>query len=186
MIPGQHQPHESGVDPLDGLLRQALQRNTPSVQPPKRIWERIQGQVTAGPAPTSHRPPAERLSRLLAPFVQGIAAAVVLILVGLSLVSNRGVEPRQVEAIPPRPNLVVVAESVLRPPAASVQRMGRFAAEDDTIDYGLGQNRVERSTPQIGNATRLSLISGDPDMDLALNSRYVPDMTRRLHSLVSK
>ena len=56
--------------------------------------------------------------------------------------------------------------------------MGRFAAEDDTFDYGLGQNRAERRTPQIGHATRLSLISGDPDMDLALNSRYVPGMAR--------
>jgi len=186
MIPGQYQPHEPGGDPLDALIRQALQRNTPSVQPPKRIWERIQGQVTAGPAPTSHRPPAERLSRLLAPFVQGIAAAAVLILVGMSLVSNRGVEPRQIEAIRPQPNLVVVAASVPRPPAASIQRMGRFAAEDDIFDYGLGQNRVERPTPQIGQATRLSLISADPDMDLALNSRYVPDTTRRLHSFVSK
>ena len=177
MIPGQHQPHEPGSDPLGALIRQALQHTTPSVQPPKRIWERIQGQVTAGPAPTSHRPPTERLSRLLAPFMQGIAAAAVFVLVGMSLVSNRGADTRQIEAIPPRPNLVVVTESVLRPPAASVQRMGRFAAEDDIFDYGLGQNRVERHTPQIGNATRLRLISGDPDLDRVLNSRYVPGMT---------
>ena len=177
MISDPHRPNEPGSDPLDALLRETLRRGTLPVQPPNRIWERIQSQVTAGPAPTSHRPPAERLSRLLAPFVQGLAAAVIVILVGVSLGTNRGVDTRQVETIPSQPNLVVSA-SVPRPPAAFVQRRGRFAAEDDAFDSGLGKNRVERPTPQIEDATHLSMISGDPDMDLVRNSRYLPGIAR--------
>ena len=111
MIPGQYQPREPGGDALDELICQTLQRNTPSAQPPKRIWERIQSQVTAGPAPTSHRPPTERLGWLLAPFVQGLAAVVLFILVGVSLVSTRWTDPRQVETISPPPSSVAVEPS---------------------------------------------------------------------------
>ena len=140
MIPSQHQSYEPGDDPLDGLIRQALQRTTPSVQPPKRIWERIQGQVTAGPAPRSHRPPAERLSRLLAPFAQGIAAAAVLILVGMSLVSNRRGEIRPSEAISPLPTRITVGASVSLVRPAFVQRQSGSSIVDDALDYTSGRD----------------------------------------------
>ena len=172
MIPGQHQPHESGDDPLDALIRQALQRNTPSVQPPKRIWERIQGQVTAGPAPRSHRPPAERLSRLLAPFVQGIAAAAVLILVGMSLVSNRGVETRPLEAIGPLPTRITTGASASLVRPAFVQGQSGSAIADDALDYVSGRNPVQKHAPQVERSPRLRVVLDDPDIDRILDSHY--------------
>ena len=171
MIPGQHQPYESGDDPLDGLIRQALQRTTPSVQPPKRIWERIQGQVTAGPAPTSHRPPAERLSRLFAPFVQGIAATVVLILVGMSLVSNRGVETRPLKSIDPLPTPVVTGASAYLVRPEFVGRQDGLTIVDDALDYVSGRNSVQKRAPQVERSPRPRVLD-DPDIDRLLDSHY--------------
>jgi hypothetical protein len=171
MTSGQHQPHEPGSDPLDALIRQALQRNTPSVQPPKRIWERIQGQVTAGPAPTSHRPPAERLSRLFAPFVQGIAATAVLILVGMSLISNRGGETRPLKSIGPLPTPVVTGASAYLVRPEFVGRQDRLTIVDDALDYTSGRDSVQKDAPQVERSPRLRMVDG-PDIDLIPDSYY--------------
>ena len=171
MIPGQHQPYESGDDPLDGLIRQTLQRTTPSVQPPKRIWERIQGQVTAGPAPRSHRPPVERLSRLFAPFVQGIAATAVLILVGMSLVSNRGVETRPLKSIGPLPTPVVTGANTYLVQPEFVGRQDGLTIADDALDYVSGRNSVQKPVSQIERSPRPRVLD-DPDIDRLLDSHY--------------
>lgn len=172
MIPSPHQPYEPDNDPLDGLLRDALQRNTPFVQPPKQIWERIQSQVTAGPAPRSHRPPTERLSRLLAPFVQGMAAAVVLILVGMSLVSNRGGTIQPLESTGPLPTPAVAGASALLVRPASIQRQGGSAIVDDALDYSSGRNLVRQRTPPVEHSLRLRMVE-DPDIDRILDPNYV-------------
>lgn len=172
MIPGQYQPRDPGGDALDELIRQTLQRNTSSAQPPKRIWERIRSQVTAGPAPASHRPPAERLGRLLTPFVQGLAAVALFILVGVSLVSTRWTDPRQVETISPQPGPVTSEPSAPPTSAVSIQRLARLDAVEDAFDLGLSRSPVRRQDRQIERVTRLSMASGDPDRDLVLNSRY--------------
>ena len=177
MTSGQHQPHESGSDPLDALIRQALQRNTPSVQPPKRIWERIQGQVSAGPAPTSHRPPVERLSRLFAPFVQGIAATAVLILVGMSLVSNRGVETRPLKSIGPLPTPVVTGASAYLVRPEFVGKQDGLTIVDDALDYVSGRNSVQKHAPQVARSRRLRMID-DPDIDLIPDSYYALVVSR--------
>ena len=171
MIPSQHQPYESGDDPLDGLIRQTLQRTTPSVQPPKRIWERIQGQVTAGPAPTSHRPPVERLSRLFAPFVQGIAATAVLILVGMSLVSNRGVETRPLKSIGPLPTPVVTGVNTYLVQPEFVGRQDGLTIADDALDYVSGRNSVQKPVSQIERSPRPRVLD-DPDINRILDSHY--------------
>ena len=171
MTSGKHQPHESGDDPLDMLIRQTVQHNTPSVQPPKRIWDRIQGQVTAGPAPTSHHPPAERLSRLFAPFVQGIAAAAVLILMGISLVSTREVGIRTFEALDPLATPATVSASALLVRPASVQRQDASAIVDDALDYTSGRDSVQKDAPQVERSPRLRMVD-DPDIDLVPDSYY--------------
>lgn len=162
MILGENQPYELGDDPFDELLRQTLQRSTPVVQPPRRIWGQIRRQVRAGPARTSHRPPTERLSHLLAPFVQGLAAAVIVILVGVSLGSNRGIEPRQIDGTSPQSSPAVAAASAPRLLAASDQRMGRLAAMDD-LDRGLSQIPVQSHAPQVNRMARERRTSGDSD-----------------------
>ena len=171
MTSGKQQPHEPGSDPLDALIRQTLQRSTPSVQPPKRIWERIQGQVTAGPAPTSHRPPAERLSRLFAPFVQGIAATVVLILVGMSLVSNRGVETRPLKSIDPLPTPVVTGANTYLVQPEFVGRQDGLTIADDALDYVSGRNSVQKPVSQIERSPRPRVLD-DPDINRILDSHY--------------
>ena len=171
MIPGQNQPHEPGGDPLDELIRQTLQRSTRSIQPPAQIWERIQGQVTAGPAPTSHRPPAERLSRLLAPFVQGMAAAAVVVLVGVSLISNLGGETRPLEAVGSLPTPVASGASAFLVRPASVQRQGGAAIVDDALDYTSGRNPVQKRAPQVERSQHLRMVD-DPDIDRILDSHY--------------
>lgn len=171
MTSGKHQPHEPGSDPLDALIRQALQRNTPSVQPPKRIWERIQGQVTAGPAPTSHRPPVERLSRLFAPFMQGIAAVAVLILVGMSLVSNRGVETRPLKSIDPVPTPVVTGASAYLVRPRFVGRQDGLTIVDDALDYVSDRNSVQKHAAQVERSPRPRILD-DPDIDRILDSHY--------------
>jgi hypothetical protein len=161
------------VDPLDELIRRSLQHSTPSVQPPARVWEQIQGQVTAGPAPTSHCPPTERLSRLLAPLVQGLAAAVIFILVGLSLGAARLNDTRLVESTSPLSAPPVVEPRAVPPQTASVQRLGRLAAEDESFDYRLSQSRPQKHAAQAARATHTGLASADPDADLVLSSRSV-------------
>lgn len=174
MITDPHRPYEPGGDPLDELLRQMLQRGTPPVQPPDRIWDRIQSQVTAGPAPTSHRPPVERLSRLLAPFVQGLAAAAIVILVGVSLGMNRGGDTRQLDTISPQMQIVPVATHQVTVSAQPVvlQRQSGPAAEDDSLAYSPSRNRAQRRPSQVERSARLHMITGEPDFDSIMGSRY--------------
>lgn len=172
MKPGDHPLQEPTNDPFDEMLRQALHHNTPPSQPPAHVWERIQGQVTAGPAPTSHRPPAERLSRLLAPFVQGLAAAVLFVLVGMSLATPHlgGARPLGVAGPAAVP---IVAEAYPAPPEpASVQRLGRYAAADDADDYGLSQSQASKRAVQAERMARLSRANDDLDGDLVQNERF--------------
>lgn len=174
MIPGENQFHES-VDPLDELIRQTLRHSAPAVQPPSRVWERIQSQVTAGPAPTSHRPPTERLSRLLAPLVQGLAAAVIFILAGISLGSAYLDDPPQVESTSPLSAPVAVEQRIVPAQAAPVQRLGRFAAADDALDIDL--SHPQKHPAKATRTTRPGIANADPDSDLLVNSRFAWDST---------
>lgn len=162
-------------DPFDEFFREALHRTTPSPEPPPRVWERIQSQVTAGPAPTSHQPPRERLSRLFAPFVQGLAAAIIFVLVGVSLGTTRWEFSRKDAPPPPRAIPAAVEPHAEPIQVAAVQRLGRFGAVDDATDYGLRQSQQPKLVSQVARATRLRVTSDDLDMDLVRNRLYVPE-----------
>jgi hypothetical protein len=173
MSQGEKKPYEPGGDPLDELIRQALQRNTPAVQPSPRLWERIQSQVTAGPAPASHRPPAERLSRLMAPFVQGLAAAVLFVLVGVSLGTPRAITPGRVETVSPPPHPAATVPSIREASPASVQRLGRLAAVD-TFNYEQAAIPAQKPLQPPEPAARAAPLSADLDADLVMTNRFVP------------
>lgn len=172
MSPGENKPYEPDSDPLDDLLRQALQRNTPAIQPSRRLWERIQSQVTAGPAPTSHQPPAERLSRLMAPFVQGLAAAVLFVLVGVSLGTPRAIDPGRVETVSPSPHAAAAVPSVRQASPVSVQRLGRLAAVD-TFSYERASETALKPSQSHEPVANAATISADMDADLVMTTRYV-------------
>jgi hypothetical protein len=169
MSPGDHGSFEHGSDFLDELLRQTLQDGTPAVQPSQRVWERIRSQVTAGPAPTSHRPPTERLSRQLAPLVQGLAAAVIVVLVGVSLGSTRWTTSQPATPSDPPP-----APVAFEPPAAAArvesgQRLGRFAAADDASEYGLSESQQVKPGSQPERVGPPRSTSADFDVDLVVS-----------------
>lgn len=172
MITDPHRPYEPGGDPLDELLRETLRRATPPVQPPNRVWDRIQSQVTAGPAPTSHRPPTERLSRLLAPFVQGLAAAAIVILIGVSLGANQGGDTRQLDAISPQVVPATVHEVAVSAQPPAVQRQSGPDVEGDSLVYSPGRDEAQRRASQVERPARLRMITRDPDIDSILDSRY--------------
>lgn len=109
---------------LDETIRHALRANTPSREPPPRVWKRISRQVAAGPA-AHGRPPGPSLSQLLAPLVQGLAATAILLLLGFSLGPSLWVQSYQFGS---RQEMTPAVEVAALPSSLSTARGGQAYA----------------------------------------------------------
>jgi hypothetical protein len=86
----QEQPPESPDTVVDDAIRGALRQRAGTAEPPDHVWQRLSRQVAAGPAPQRRRRRLEprTLNTIFAPFVQGLVATSLLLLLGLSLRSG--------------------------------------------------------------------------------------------------
>jgi len=160
---------------LDQEIRHALLRDVDSAEPPERGWQHISRQVAAGPALTQRQPLTSPLNPLMRHFMQGLAAAAVLLLVGLSLgpdlwVGSYRFGTRETLVQPQTP--VVISEPTRSVPDA-VQENNTiaivvFEAEDDILSTGV-LLRLRQAEPEERLIAPLTL---RPELDPVLVNRH--------------
>lgn len=78
------EPEDTLNEPVDQAIRHALWQEIGRAEPPDRVWRRISAQIAAGPSRRRRRATSAPGS-FLAPLAQGVAAMVLVLLLGLNM-----------------------------------------------------------------------------------------------------
>ncbi len=150
------EPEDTLNDALDQAIRHALRQEAGRVVPPERVWHRINSQISAGPTRPRRRLAAPSRGSLLAPLVQGLAAMVLVLLVGLNILPYVVVEhPAAITETTPLPADLPTPAGADSLPATSIP--SRDPLENiDTLKASLRQQQrqLQASAPAESEAVR--------------------------------
>ncbi|MEA3337814.1 MAG: hypothetical protein U9R25_18130 [Chloroflexota bacterium] len=161
----------AGEEILDDLIRVELQARASGAKPPDRIWESISSQVAAGPSPVRRRPPAFELNRVVAPLVQGLTAAIVLLLLGFSIGPNLWVQTYQFAT-----GREITPTSVA--PSVDVTAVPEIAESSRVLTTGSGADMLSTGVllriqePQESPEARAPTQANYPELDPLLAKRH--------------